>query len=71
MYQATGEYTQAAADIIGYGGAAYGGKRYWPVILARVAAEVLSGVQNAYFRRNYPAPGGAGASVPKNPGVYG
>jgi len=65
MWQATGEYRPALADIIGYGGAAYGGKSYGLLILARVAAEILPGVQIAYFRRTYPELDGPGAAMQK------
>lgn len=71
MYQATGEYKPAAADIIGYGGAAYGGKSYGLLILARVAAELLPGVQIAYFRRTYPELDGPGAAFQKSHEIFG
>lgn len=70
MWRATGEWTQAKADIIGYGGAAYGGKSYALLILARVAAELLPGVQIAYFRRTYPELDGPGAAMQKAHEVF-
>jgi hypothetical protein len=71
MYQATGEYKTAEADVIGYGGAAYGGKSYGLLILARVAAELLPGIQIAYFRRTYPELDGPGAAFQKSHEVFG
>lgn len=71
MYQATGEWKPAIADTIGYGGAAYGGKSYGMLILARVAAELLPGVQIAFFRRTYSELDGPGASLQKSYEVFG
>lgn len=71
MWQATGEYKPANVDIIGYGGAAYGGKSYGLLILARVAAELLPGVQIAYFRRTYPELDGPGAAFQKSHEIFG
>lgn len=71
MWRATGEWSAAVADVIGYGGAAYGGKSYGLLILARVAAELLPGVQIAYFRRTYPELDGPGAAMQKAHEVFG
>ena len=71
MWQATGERKQAKASLIGFGGAAYGGKSYGMLIMARVAAELWPGVQIAYFRRTYPELDGPGASIQKAYGVFG
>lgn len=71
MWQATGEYRPALADVIGYGGAAYGGKSYGLLILARVAAETLPGVQIAFFRRTYPELDGPGAAMQKAHEIFG
>jgi len=71
MWQATGEREQAKASLIGYGGAAYGGKSYGLLILARIAAELWPGIQIAYFRRTYPELDGPGASIQKAYGVFG
>ncbi len=65
MWRATGERKPAVADVIGYGGAAFGGKSYGMLILARVAAELWPGVQIAYFRRTYPELDGPGAAMQK------
>lgn len=70
MLRATGEVGEAKADIIGYGGAAYGGKSYALLILARVAAELLPGVQIAFFRRTYPELDGPGAAFQKSHEVF-
>jgi phage terminase large subunit len=70
MYRATGERRPAVADLIGYGGAAYGGKSYGLLLLAYVAAELWPGVQIAYFRRTYPELTGPGASIPKSYDVF-
>lgn len=70
MYQATGERKQAVADLIGYGGAAYGGKSYGLLIVARVAAELWPGAQIAYFRRTYPELDGPGAAIQKAHEVF-
>jgi phage terminase large subunit len=71
MWRATGERRQAVADVIGYGGAAFGGKSYGKLILARVAAELWPGVQIAYFRRTYPELDGPGAAIQKSYGLFG
>jgi hypothetical protein len=71
MWRATGTWSPSKADIIGYGGAAYGGKSYALLILARVAAELLPGVQIAYFRRTYPELDGPGAAMQKAHEVFG
>lgn len=71
MWRATGAWKQAVADEIGYGGAAYGGKSYALLILARVAAELLPGVQIAFFRRTYPELDGPGAAIQKAYEIFG
>lgn len=71
MWQATGERRPSKAGLIGYGGAAYGGKSYGLLILARIAAELWPGIQIAYFRRTYPELDGPGASIQKAYGVFG
>jgi len=71
MYRATGEKRQPVADVIGYGGAAFGGKSYGMLTLARVAAELWPGAQIAFFRRTYPELDGPGAAIQKAYGVFG
>jgi len=58
------------AEVIGYGGAAFGGKSYGLLILARVAAELWPGVQIAYFRRTYPELDGPGAAMQQSYEVF-
>jgi len=52
MYAPTREKGPAVADIIGFGGAAFGGKTYGLLCLVRVAAELWPGIQIAFFRRS-------------------
>jgi hypothetical protein len=54
-----------AADVIGYGGAAFGGKTYGSVGLCSVLAQAFPGVQIGYFRRTYPELTGPDSAVPK------
>lgn len=70
MWRPTGETHPARADLIGYGGAAFGGKSYANLILARVAAELFPGVQIAYFRRTYAELDGPGAAIQKSYEVF-
>ena len=71
MYQPTGERKAAVADVIGYGGAAYGGKTYGNLILARTAAALWPGVQIAFFRRTYAQLNGPGAAMQTAYDVFG
>jgi hypothetical protein len=71
MWRATGERGTTKAGMIGYGGAAFGGKSYGMLILAYIAAELWPGVQIAYFRRTYPELDGPGASIQKAYGILG
>lgn len=70
MFRATGEKRKAVAGLIGYGGAAFGGKSYGVLLLAKVAAELWPGVQIAYFRRTYPELDGPGAAIQKAYGIF-
>jgi phage terminase large subunit len=65
MWRATGKRGHLSADLLGYGGAAYGGKSYGLLILAVVAALLWPGVQIAYFRRTYSELDGPGAAIQK------
>lgn len=71
MLRPTGERTAAIADVIGYGGAAYGGKTYGNLILARTAATLWPGVQIAFFRRTYSQLDGPGAAMQTAYDVFG
>jgi hypothetical protein len=71
MFRPTGAHKAAIADVIGYGGAAFGGKTYGELILARVAAELWPGVQIAFFRRTYPELDGPGAAIQKAYEIFG
>ena len=71
MFRATGERRAAIADVIGYGGAAFGGKTYGDLLLARVIVELWPGVQIAFFRRTYPELDGPGAAMQKAYEVFG
>jgi phage terminase large subunit len=53
----------AKANIIGYGGAAYGGKSYGLLGLASILAEVYPGITIVYFRRTYPELAGPGGAI--------
>lgn len=53
VYRPTGERREAAADLVGFGGAAFGGKTYGLLLLAYVAALLWPGVQITFFRRTY------------------
>lgn len=71
MWRATGEKQAAKASVIGYGGAAYGGKSYGALVLARMASELWRGCQIAFYRRTYSEFEGAGALLSKAHGVLG
>jgi len=53
MWRPTGERKPARASLIGYGGAAFGGKSYGMVALGRIAAEIWPGVKILYLRRTF------------------
>jgi hypothetical protein len=57
------EPRSAAAKIIGYGGAAGGGKSDSLMGLAIIAAWTIPGVQIAYFRREFPQLEGLGGAI--------
>ena len=48
-----GPVKPAIADMIGYGGAAFGGKTEAAIALAMIAAVTVPGVQVMYFRRKF------------------
>lgn len=61
-----GEAKPAVADLIGYGGAAYGGKTDGDLGLVIVAAFAYSGCKIAFFRRTYPELSGVGGAIPRS-----
>lgn len=56
-----GELRQPKCGLIGYGGAAFGGKSYGMLGLASVLGQAWPGIQIAYFRRKYTEMSGPGA----------
>lgn len=71
MWRATGERRAPKASMIGFGGAAYGGKSYGALVLAKLLCLLFPGVQIAYFRRTYTELDGPGAVIPKAYEVFG
>ena len=70
MFRPVGIQKPAAAEVIGYGGAAFGGKSYGGLILGRIAAELIPGVQIAFFRRTYAELDGPGAAIQKSYEIF-
>ena len=60
-YKGEGPAVEPIAPIIGYGGAARGGKSYGMLGMAAVAAYAFPGVQMVYYRRTYSEIEGAGS----------
>lgn len=54
MWQPTGEGRTAKAGLIGAGGAAFGGKTFGDIALAKTVSLVVPGVTVGFFRRTYP-----------------
>jgi hypothetical protein len=71
MYRPTGEWRQPVASLLGYGGAAFGGKSYGMLVLAYLLMVIFPGVQIAYFRRTYSQLDGPGAAIQKSYGIFG
>lgn len=71
MFRPTGEWSQPTSSLIGYGGAAYGGKSYGMLILVYMLMITFPGIQIAYFRRTYSQLDGPGAAMQKAYGVLG
>jgi hypothetical protein len=57
---------QPVADLIGYGGAAYGGKSDGDLGVAIAAAFAYPGCKIAFFRRTYPELTGVGGAIPRS-----
>jgi len=71
MFRPTGEWRAPVASLLGYGGAAFGGKSYGMLILAYMLMTIFPGIQIAYFRRTYSQLDGPGAAMQKAYGVFG
>lgn len=71
MFRPTGEWRSPMASLLGYGGAAYGGKSYGMLILAYLLMTLFPGIQIAYFRRTYSQLDGPGAAMQKAYGIFG
>lgn len=70
MWRATGERQAAKTSMIGYGGAAYGGKSYGVLTMINIASQLWPGCQSVFYRRTYSELGGAGAIIPKAKGIF-
>ncbi len=66
-----GEPTPPVAGVIGYGGAAGGGKTDAFVMAAAIVALTWPGAQVAYFRREYPDLEGPGGAIPRSLALLG
>jgi len=62
--------TPAWADIIGYGGAAFGGKTDGMLGLAGLAALAWPGIRIAYFRRTFPELEAGGGAIDRSQQMY-
>lgn len=71
MYRPTGERRAAVAEVIGYGGAAFGGKTYGCLVLAQTAALLWPGVTITFFRRTYAELDGPEAAIQTAYKVFG
>lgn len=71
MLRPTGEWREPVAGLIGYGGAAFGGKSYGMLILAWLLMLLFPGIQIVYFRRTYSQLDGPGAAMQKAYGIFG
>lgn len=60
------EFKPAVADIVGYGGAAGGGKTDALLGIATVAAFAYPRINIAYFRREFPMLEGLGGAIPRS-----
>jgi len=60
------EFKQCIADIVGYGGAAGGGKTDTLCAIALVASIAYPGIQISYFRRKFPSLEGLGGAISRS-----
>lgn len=62
--------TKAAADVIGYGGAAGGGKTDTLLAIALVASLAFPGLNIGYFRREFPQLEGLGGAIERSKDLF-
>lgn len=65
-----GAVKPASAELIGYGGAAFGGKTEGAVALALTACHTVPGVQVGYFRRMFTELEGADGPIDRSQALY-
>ena len=65
-----GELQPAVAPVIGYGGAAFGGKTYGILIAAALLSIAYPGAQMGYFRRTYSELSGPDGAMTKAGGIF-
>jgi hypothetical protein len=63
--------TPAVADLIGYGGAAFGGKSDGLIAIALIACLAYSGLNVGYFRREFPDLEGSGGAISRSLEIFG
>jgi hypothetical protein len=61
-----GAVTEPAAELIGYGGAAFGGKTEGLIGIGLVASMMIPGVQIGFFRRTFPELEGADGPIDRS-----
>ena len=69
-YMRGGEVKGAQVSVIGYGGAAFGGKTYGVLGLASILAYAWPGIQMGFFRRTYAEMEGPDAAIAKAYGMF-
>lgn len=65
-----GQVKPAVSELIGYGGAAFGGKTEGLVAIGMIACMAIPGVQVGYFRRTYPELEGADGPIIRSEDLY-
>lgn len=70
-FRGEGTIREPVAGVLGYGGAAYGGKTYGFLGLGAIAALAFPGVQISFFRRTYREMDGPGAAMFEANQVFG
>lgn len=69
-YMTGGEVRPPAARLVGYGGAAGGGKTDADLALAAICAAIWPGLKVGFFRRTYPELEGAGGAISRSREMY-